>query len=448
MAEEVKVVGVVRKRLYGRSKFMAVRLSTAVANIYLTIALCGVVVLLVGIKSCAGADSDPSTLDGKVVFGYQGWFNTPSDGANVGWRHWSHDVSFFNGSNANVDVWPDMSEYTETEETGMHYADGTPARVFSSLQASTVEKHFEWMRDYDLDGVCLQRFLGELKDPRFFAIRNNVTKNVMAAAEQYGRTFSIMYDISGVNNVTLVDDLKADWNYLTQVLKVDQSPAYQHHDGKIVVTVWGLGFTDRPGTPQQAIQTIEFLHQANCFVLGGVPFHWRDENGDSKADYLTAYLQFDGIEPWSIGRYNNIATFENSFTELTVEDKNLTFSNGKYFAPVIYPGGSNANQIDNMSGFNSVPRLGGAFFTAQANAVRDRLQREKTFVYIAMFDELDEGTAMLKAAVRKTDTPSDGNFLYLNIDNGVHVTSDHYLRLASDLSKQFKSPTCNMPVDH
>lgn len=69
-------------------------------------------------------------------------------------------------------------------------------------------------------------------------------------------------------------------------------------------------------------------------------------------------------------------------------------------------------------------------------------------MYIAMFDELDEGTAMLKAAVRKTDTPSDGNFLYLNIDNGVHVTSDHYLRLASDLSKQFKSPTCNMPVDH
>lgn len=73
MAEEVKVVGVVRKRLYGRSKFMAVRLSTtAVANMYLTIALCGVVVLLVGIKSCAGVDSDPSTLDGKVVFGYQG----------------------------------------------------------------------------------------------------------------------------------------------------------------------------------------------------------------------------------------------------------------------------------------------------------------------------------------------------------------------------------------
>ena len=38
MAEEVEAVGVVRKRLYGRSDFMAVRSSTAVANMSLTIA--------------------------------------------------------------------------------------------------------------------------------------------------------------------------------------------------------------------------------------------------------------------------------------------------------------------------------------------------------------------------------------------------------------------------
>jgi hypothetical protein len=32
-------------------------------------------------------DIDATTLDGKVLCGYQGWFNTPCDGANFGFTH-------------------------------------------------------------------------------------------------------------------------------------------------------------------------------------------------------------------------------------------------------------------------------------------------------------------------------------------------------------------------
>ena len=32
---------------------------------------------------------DPGTLTGKVMVGYQGWFNCPKDGSELGWKHWA-----------------------------------------------------------------------------------------------------------------------------------------------------------------------------------------------------------------------------------------------------------------------------------------------------------------------------------------------------------------------
>ena len=33
---------------------------------------------------------DTTTLTGKMMCGYQGWFNAEGDGANLGFRHWTH----------------------------------------------------------------------------------------------------------------------------------------------------------------------------------------------------------------------------------------------------------------------------------------------------------------------------------------------------------------------
>src|SRR6266850_2443854 len=56
------------------------------------------------------ADVDATTLDGKVLCGYQGWFNTPGDGTDFGFGHWGDGLGTPDGR-FGVDMWPEVSEY-------------------------------------------------------------------------------------------------------------------------------------------------------------------------------------------------------------------------------------------------------------------------------------------------------------------------------------------------
>jgi hypothetical protein len=49
-------------------------------------------------------------------------------------------------------------------------------------------------------------------------------------------------------------------------------------------------------------------------------------------------------------------------------------------------------------------------------------------LFTAMFDEVDEGTAMLKAVSTQGELPAQGSFLSLDVD-GEQLPSDWYLRL-------------------
>src|SRR3954447_5131351 len=61
------------------------------------------------------AGVDRTTLTGKGMAGYQGWFTTEGDGAEMGWRHYSQRGRFEPGR-ANIDLWPDVSELDEDEK--------------------------------------------------------------------------------------------------------------------------------------------------------------------------------------------------------------------------------------------------------------------------------------------------------------------------------------------
>ena len=52
-------------------------------------------------------DVDPSTLDNKVLIGYQGWFTCPDDGSQR-WTHWSRGVPA--AESLTVEMYPDLSD--------------------------------------------------------------------------------------------------------------------------------------------------------------------------------------------------------------------------------------------------------------------------------------------------------------------------------------------------
>jgi hypothetical protein len=142
----------------------------------------------------ASGPADPSTLDGKVLLGYQGWFTCSQDDSHR-WAHWSNGLP--TAHTLRVDLYPDVSELDPDERCeipGMTIGD-KPAYLFSSRNPKTVSRHFRWMQEYGLDGVLVQRFVGSIRGKH--AEEDVVLKNIMAAAKEYGRTFVIEYDISG-----------------------------------------------------------------------------------------------------------------------------------------------------------------------------------------------------------------------------------------------------------
>jgi hypothetical protein len=152
----------------------------------------------------AQENADATTLRRKILCGYQGWFRCPGDGSGEGWLHWSRDSRRLTPRTLTVKMWPDMSEYGEEERyaaPGFTHADGAPAYLFSSHNGRTVERHFQWMEQYGIDGAFLQRFLVNLGRPSF----DRVLAHVRNSAAETGRVWAVCYDLTGAPADRLVD---------------------------------------------------------------------------------------------------------------------------------------------------------------------------------------------------------------------------------------------------
>jgi len=104
-----------------------------------------------------------TSYKGLVMCGYQGWFRAPGDGSDKDWVHFGRNGKFDPHHNT-IDFWPDVSEYEKTYETPFIQKDGNTAHVFSSMDQSTTDLHFKWMKEYGIDGVFMQRFFGVTRD--------------------------------------------------------------------------------------------------------------------------------------------------------------------------------------------------------------------------------------------------------------------------------------------
>ncbi len=379
-------------------------------------------------------------MEHKLLMGYQGWFTCDGDGSNLGYFHWFKgnipDAAFFR-----VDMWPDASELTPGERclTDMKYPDGETAYLYSAYNPKTVLRHFQWMSQYGVDGVFVQRFGSELTDPAHFNVRNVVTNNARAGAEAYGRVFAMMYDTSGMDSSTFVAILEKDWKYMVDVLKVTSSAAYLHHNGKPVLAVWGLGFTEHPGTPQQALELINFFEKNpdpryQVTLMGGVPTWWRILQNDALADpgWADYYCALNVISPWTVGRYSSDLEVDlYKFTML--QDMAQAKKCGAEYMPVVFPGTAFHNS-NPANLFNATPRRGGRLYWRQ---VYDAASIGVRMIYNAMFDEVDEDTAMYKIAATKDDEPVGVDLVSMDTD-GEKLPNDWYLRLAGAATQMLR----------
>lgn len=374
---------------------------------------------------------DPSTLTGKVVVGYQGWQNTASDGASMKWEHWSNDRSDVPGvGTVHFDAFPALDEYdlSSLEAVNLSWPNGSAVKLYSPQFPAVVDLHFKWMADYNIDGAFAQRFVGGLEDPVVLAARDRIASNVRSAAEAHGRVFLIEYDLSGVADDDILPALSKDWAHLVSDLGLLSSPAYLQHRDKPAVVVWGLGFNDsgHPGTPTTALAVQSFFASAGVMLIGGVPSGWRTRDKDARpeADWDEVYAQFAVVHPWLVGRFKDDAGADQELVNVILPDAKLCQSRGQDYLPVVWPGFSWSNMGQGV--FNQIPRRGGAFLQRQLRNVLN--YANATMVFGAMFDEVDEGTALYKIAATKAELPKEGQFIYASID-GEEVPGDTWLRL-------------------
>ena len=366
---------------------------------------------------------------GLAMAGYQGWFSCPGDGSDRSWYHYLGRNGFRPGS-CTIDMWPDVSEYYKTYKTEFQFADGSPAYVMSEYDESTVETHFRWMREYGIDGVFVQRFVAEIKRPKSYNQLNKVWHSAIHAANANNRAISIMYDLSGMRpgdeELVLkdIDRIAADYDIVAR----KDNPSYLHHNGKPLVAVWGVGFNDnRRYGFKEAEYIIDALIERGYSILIGVPTQWRSLTGDTMSDEELHRLirKCDVVMPWFVGRYNE-KTFPR-YEKLVKGDLEWCKKNKVDYAPLAFPGFSWKNM---RQGSTPIDRNRGSFYWKQLSS---HIDQGAEMLYLAMFDEIDEGTAIFKCA---TEVPV-GESYFLPIDED--LGSDHYLKLAGRAARMLKS---------
>jgi hypothetical protein len=390
-------------------------------------------------QSKHGKNSQYPSYKGLVMAGYQGWFRAEGDGSDNGWGHYGRGEKF-DYENNTIDFWPDVSEYEKTYKTSFKYADGKAAEVFSSVDKSTTELHFKWMKEYGVDGVFMQRFFGVTRGYKNTnKPQDKILRNALEAAKKNGRSIGVMYDLSGLKaEGEDCSSVIEDWKMLVNELKVtDQGDdqTYIFHNGKPLVTIWGVGFPDRSYNIRNigVNQLIDFLKNdpvyGGCAVMLGVPTHFRELNKDCSPDpYLHELIEsVDIVMPWMAQRWTPLVHKPmDHIRDHVIEDIKWTKERGVDYVPLIYPGFSwrnlslNKPDLARYTAYGAIPRLGGRFYWDQLTTM---INAGAEMIYVAMFDEIDEGTAIFKVS---DNPPNSDKAHFVGMDG---VPSDHYLWL-------------------
>ena len=160
----------------------------------------------------------------------------------------------------------------------------------------------------------------------------------------------------------------------------------------------------------------------------GVPAYWRDFGRDTEKDpHLPDVLRrADIIHPWFVGRYNEDGY--DAFRKRLVDDIAWCKENKVDYAPTVWPGFSWHNMYD-KSPMDQVPRNKGRFYRKQ---IVGAIGAGAEMLYVAMFDEVDEGTAIFKIS----GNPPVGASNFVALEEG--LPSDYYLKLTGEAGRELK----------
>ncbi len=377
---------------------------------------------------------DSSSLKGKIMCGYQGWFRTPNDGSKMGWNHFSRIRNEIHSSSLVIDMWQDVSEFDKSDWVAvpnLKKADGTQAYVVSSHNPKVIDKHFEWMAQYDIDGVWLQHFLVGFKDGKDalgYESRRQNMRYVRDAAKKYGRVWCISFDTAGVPSKEIPQKIIDEWKRIVEE-GLTGGDDYLREGGLPVVQIWGLFFDASHNhlEPKEALELANFFAETGKYsatlVMGG-SWNWSEK---AAPDWKNAYASFKYFVPWNIGNFAKRSDGSiGASMSFWKGDKAKAESNGMYWIPTIYPGFSWENLGRTKNSRKS--RRKGEFFWEQFYEAR-KLGVE-TF-YVAMFDEIDEGTAIFKI----DPNPPVG----CNMQDTEGMPPDWYLQIIKEVKRIIKS---------
>jgi hypothetical protein len=384
------------------------------------------------------ATSRHPSYEGRIMCGYQGWFRAAGDGSGRGWVHYGRGG--FDPNNCTVDLWPDIAEYEKTYPTGFKLADGSPARVFSSWDASTVDLHFRWMQQYGIDGAFMQRFFDVTRTEKSRAEGRVILGHALKASQAHGRAIAVMYDLSGLK-ATGEDcsSIIQDWKELVDKLKITSqgtNQTYLYHRGKPLVTIWGIGFPDRPYNIREIglEKLLDFLKNdpeyGGCSVMLGVPSYFRDLRADTVPDpYLHEIMaRADVIMPWMVGRFSASLYGEMSRYGAQIKADRAWCAERKLdYAPCVYPGFSWYNLTQGRDPHDAIPRLRGRFYW---ELMTTAIESGAKMIYVAMFDEIDEATAIFKCTSQPPTNQPPAKFVTYE-----GLRSDHYLWLTGQAGR-------------
>ncbi len=389
-------------------------------------------------------------LQGKLVVGYQGWFGCPGDyEGNRQWQHWFAGEA--RAERFNVDMLPALNQFKPEDlcATDMRTNEGSPVRLYSAQNPNVVAVHFRWMADHGIDGAAVQRFVKPLEIPDLLRRSDRVMMNAGAGAEGAGRAFFICYDVSGADPGKVTARIRADWKHLVQDLKITSSPSYLRSNGKPVLEIWGFGFKGRPGEPQEVLRLVQDLKAGRdglqaATLIGGVPTNWRTLERDSKTEpqWAEVYRSYDVISPWSVGRFADNPGADDFVRTHVLPDMAETRRLGIGYMPVIFPGFSAFNRrAHHPDGpkpiLNQIPRQCGNFLWRQVYGL---LSSNADMLYAAMFDEVDEGTALFPTVTTADMLPRGAKMVYPDQD-GCKLPDDWYLRVTGKAAQYLHQRT-------